>query len=152
MHCKEWYIIMLLPSFSPGHWQQKMLAVFNEAGPVGRSTGIAFGTVAKVWLGCNKLKARDHQTWKMGERRTAAGSRRRAMPGSEGMTAKKTFSPISREFDGNEEWAKVGVVEGSISTLFLDAITFAFNCSCYKKAFILIWSCQNLDNTRCRGN
>jgi len=43
-----------------------------------------------------------------------------------------------REFDGNEEWANFGVVEGSISTLFLDAITFAFNCSCYKKAFILI--------------
>ena len=43
-----------------------MLAGFNEAGPVGRSTGIFFGTVAKVLLGCNKLKARDHQTWKMG--------------------------------------------------------------------------------------
>ena len=99
MHCKEWYI-MPLPSFSPGHRQQKMLAVFNEAGPVGRSTGIAFGTVAKVWLGCNKLKARDHQTWKMGERRTAAGSRRRAMPGSEGMTAKQTFSPISKNSMG----------------------------------------------------
>ena len=42
-----------------------MLAGFNEAGPVGRSTGIFFGTVAKVLLGCNKLKARD-QTWKMG--------------------------------------------------------------------------------------
>ena len=100
MHCKEWYIIMPLPSFSPGHRQEKMLAVFNEAGPVGRSTGIAFGTVAKVWLGCNKLKARDHQTWKMGERRTAAGSRRRAMPGSEGMTAKRTFSPISANSTG----------------------------------------------------
>ena len=100
MHCREWYIVMPLPSFSPGHRQEKMLAVFNEAGPVGRSTGIAFGTVAKVWLGCNKLKARDHQTWKMGERRTAAGSRRRAMPGSEGMTAKRTFSPISANSTG----------------------------------------------------
>ena len=36
------------------------------AGPVGRSNGIAFGKIAKVLLGCNKLKARDHQTWKMG--------------------------------------------------------------------------------------
>ena len=43
-----------------------MLARFSGAGPVGRSTGIAFGTVAKLLLGCNKLKAWDHQTWKMG--------------------------------------------------------------------------------------
>ena len=61
----------------------------------GQSTGIAFGTVAKVWLGCNKWKARDHQTWKMGERRTAAGSRRRAMPGSGGMMVEQTFSRTS---------------------------------------------------------
>ena len=100
MGCREWYIVMPLPSFSPGHRQEKMLAVFNEAGPVGRSTGIAFGTVAKVWLGCNKLKARDHQTWKMGKRRTAAGSRRRAMPGSEGMMAERTFSRTSVNLTG----------------------------------------------------
>ncbi len=41
---------------------------------------------------------------------------------------KKVWSAIIPS-DGNEEWAKFGVVEGSIPTL--DAITFAFGCSWY---------------------
>jgi len=57
--------------------------IFNEAGPVGRSTGIAFGTVAKV------LKKKGY-AW---IRREDGGA--------------DLFAHF-REFDGNEDWLKYG--------------------------------------------
>ena len=179
MDCREWYIIMPLPSFSPGHRQQKMLAVFNEAGPVGRSTGIAFGTVAKVWLGCNKLKARDHQTWKMGRKKnnwTACRLSSLALDFS--CRAKVTQqhhwwlkgSRPEASFAGNfnvnvrmgplQEWAKH---KGYAWRIYFDGI-FGWQTRPFRLQLsamldgneavgqVLVWSCQDLDNPTLDGN